>query len=202
MKRSTIIFLTVFLILLIDQAFKFWIKTTMMLGEEFSVIGDWFMIHFTENEGMAFGMMFGGDFGKIALSIFRIIAVTLIGWYLVYLVKSKSRKGLIFSVSLIFVGALGNIVDSVFYGLLFSYSTFHSVAEFLPEGGGYAPFLHGKVVDMLYFPLVEGTYPDWIPWKGGDTFIFFRPVFNIADSAITTGVIILVVFQRLLFSKR
>ena len=202
MKRSTIIFLTVFLILLLDQAFKFWIKTTMTLGEEFSVIGDWFLIHFTENEGMAFGMMFGGDFGKIALSIFRIIAVSLIGWYLVYLVNSKSRKGLIFSVSLIFVGALGNIVDSAFYGLLFSYSTFHSVAEFLPEGGGYAPFLHGKVVDMLYFPLIEGTYPDWIPWKGGDLFIFFRPVFNIADSAITTGVIILVVFQRTLFRKR
>ena len=128
--------------------------------------------------------------------------MSLIGWYLVYLVNSKSRKGLIFSVSLIFVGALGNIVDSAFYCLLFSYSTFHSVAEFLPEGGGYAPFLHGKVVDMLYFPLIEGTYPDWIPWKGGDLFIFFRPVFNIADSAITTGVIILVVFQRTLFRKR
>lgn len=202
MKRSTIILLTIFIILIIDQASKIWIKTNMFLGEEYNVFGNWFLIHFTENEGMAFGMTLGGGYGKLILSIFRIIAVLLIGWYLLYLSKINSHKGLVFSISLIFVGALGNIVDSAFYGLLFSHSTFHSVAEFLPEGGGYGGFLHGKVVDMLYFPIVDGTYPDWLPWKGGDRFIFFRPVFNLADSAITTGVIILIVFQRRFFKKR
>jgi len=201
MKRSTIIILTIFIVLILDQASKIWIKTNMFLGEEYTVMGNWFLIHFTENEGMAFGMTLGGGYGKIILSIFRIIAVLLIGWYLLYLSRTNSHKGLVFSISLVFVGALGNIVDSAFYGLLFSHSTFHSVSIFLPEGGGYGGFLHGKVVDMLYFPILEGTYPDWIPWKGGDSFIFFRPVFNLADSAITTGVIILIVFQRRFFKK-
>jgi signal peptidase II len=201
-KRSYLIIITIFLVLLIDQFLKVWIKTNMYLGEEFSVIGDWFLIHFTENEGMAFGMTLGGGYGKLALSIFRIIAVILIGWYLTHLAKTRSHRGLIFSVSLIFVGALGNIVDSAFYGLIFSQSSFHIIAQFMPEGGGYGGFLHGKVVDMFYFPILYSTYPEWIPIKGGDTFIFFRPVFNLADAAITTGVIILIVFQKRFFNKK
>ena len=190
----------IILILLADQILKIWVKTNMYLGQEFPVFGNWFIIHFTENEGMAFGMKFGGEFGKLALSIFRIIAIIAIGWYLYTLTKKKTPFGLIFCISLILAGAIGNIVDSAFYGMLFSDSNYQ-VAIFLPEEGGSGTFLHGKVVDMFYFPIIEGYFPDWFPIWGSQKFIFFRPVFNIADSSITIGVLSLVIFQKKFFTK-
>lgn len=175
----------------------------MLIGSrgEIAVLGDWFILHFTENEGMAFGMKFGGEFGKIILSIFRIIAVIAIGWYLARLGKRKEPFAFILSISLILAGALGNIIDSAFYGMIFSDSTFHEVARIFPEEGGYSSFLHGKVVDMFYFPIIKGYYPGWFPVWGGSEFIFFRPVFNIADSSITVGVTILILFQKKFFKK-
>jgi len=185
-------------ILFIDQALKFWVKTNMMLGDEFSVIGNWFYIHFVENNGMAFGMELGGDFGKIFLSVFRIVAVVGIGWYLYKLTLKKAPLGLIISVSMVLAGALGNIIDSAFYGMIFNHS-YSQIADVFPEGGGYASFLHGRVVDMFYFPLFSGVYPEWFPWVGGQDYIFFRPVFNIADSSITLGIIAILVFQKKFF---
>ncbi len=181
-----------------DQVSKVLVKTNMTLGDSIPVIGNWFIIHFTENYGMAFGMEFSGDYGKLFLSLFRIVAVIFIGWYLYRLVIKEAHKGLIVSVALILAGALGNIIDSAFYGLLFS-DSFGQVAQFLPEEGGYGSFLHGKVVDMLYFPLITGTFPSWLPLVGDQPFIFFRPVFNFADAAITTGVFLVIVFQKKFF---
>jgi signal peptidase II len=198
LKKAVII---VGIIILIDQVFKFWIKTTMYLGQEIPIFGNWFILHFTENEGMAFGMQFGGEYGKLILSIFRIIAIIFIGIYIYIISRKGVTNGLIVSFSLIFAGALGNIIDSAFYGMIFSESTFHNIASVFPEGGGYATFLHGKVVDMLYFPLFKGYLPEWVPFWGGDYFIFFRPVFNIADSAITIGVFMLILFNRRYFKK-
>lgn len=198
MKKS--ILLIVF-ILVVDQIVKFWIKLTMTIGEEIPVFDSWFYLHFTENEGMAFGMTFGGESGKLALSLFRIVAIGAIGWYLSDLIRKKANTGLIMSISLVLAGALGNMIDSAFYGLIFSSSSYHTMATFLPEEGGYASFLHGKVVDMFYFPILEGHYPTWLPFWGGDDFVFFRPVFNIADSSITIGVLILLLFQRKFFMK-
>jgi signal peptidase II len=170
-------------------------------------ITNWFIIHFTENNGMAFGMEFSDSrAGKLFLSIFRLAAITGIGYYLWTLVKRKAHPGLIASFALIFAGALGNIIDSAFYGLLFSDSNtasyFHEPAKFLPHGGGYAGFLQGKVVDMLYFPLIEGHFPGWFPIWGGEEFLFFRPVFNLSDSSITVGVILILLFQRKFYPKK
>jgi signal peptidase II len=190
----------VVLVLIIDQVVKIWVKTHMHMGDEFSVFGNWFLIHFTENEGMAFGMKLGGSYGKLLLSLFRIIAIIAIGWWLYRVTRKPAPTGLILSISLVLAGAIGNIIDSAFYGLIFSESTMMQVATLFPDGGGYGTFLHGKVVDMLYFPIIEGHYPAWIPILGGDDFLFFRPVFNIADSSITIGVLLMILFQKRFFS--
>ncbi|MEI6821801.1 MAG: lipoprotein signal peptidase [Bacteroidota bacterium] len=197
LKKSLLI---IFLVLFIDQVLKIWIKTHMALGDEIHIAGNWFIIHFTENEGMAFGMRFGGGFGKLILSLFRIVAVGAIGYYILKLIKENADKLLIICMSFIFAGAVGNILDSAFYGLMFNESYFN-VAKMFPAGGGYAAFLHGKVVDMLYFPLFNLHFPSWIPFIGGKDFEFFEPVFNIADSSITIGVIMLILFQRRFFKK-
>ena len=184
--------------LLIDQIVKVYIKTNFYLGEEIRVF-DWWRIHFTENNGMAFGLEFGGVWGKLALSLFRIGAVIAIGYYLKSLIDKGAKGIVVVAFSLIMAGALGNIIDSAFYGLLFGES-YGQVAAFLPDGGGYAGFLQGRVVDMLYFPIWKGYLPDWLPFWGGDYFVFFRPVFNIADSAISIGVALLILFQKQAFS--
>jgi len=198
LKRSLF---TIFLVLALDQALKFWVKTHMSLGQEYPILGDWFIIHFTENEGMAFGMEFGGSYGKLILTLFRLVAVSAIAWYLWTLIKGKAKTGLVICISLIFAGAMGNIIDSVFYGLIFGDSYF-TVAHFMPADGGYGTFLHGKVVDMFYFPMWSGIYPEWIPFWGGEDFQFFRPVFNTADASISVGVITLIIFQGRLFEKQ
>lgn len=188
--------------LALDQVLKIWIKTTMTLGQEIPVLGNWFILHFTENEGMAFGMTFGGPFGKLILSIFRIIASGIIIYYIWILDRRGASTGLILCFGLILAGALGNILDSAFYGLIFSDSSYHTVATLFPPEGGYGTFLHGKVVDMLYFPVIDTRLPEWMPLVGGNNFEFFRPVFNLADASITTGVISLIVFQRRFFTKK
>lgn len=197
-KQVTII---VLLLLIIDQAVKLWIKTHMTLGESIPVFGSWFQIYFIENNGMAFGMQLGGTFGKFALSSLRLVLIGFIIYYIVKLIKMDASRGILTGMALILVGAMGNIVDSMFYGLIFNESTFTSAASIFPDGGGYAPFLFGKVVDMLYFPLVDTTLPDWVPFWGGEHFIFFRPIFNIADSCITIGVGYLLIFHRKFFLK-
>ena len=197
-KQVTII---VLLLLIIDQVVKLWIKTHMTLGESIPVFGSWFQIYFIENNGMAFGMQLGGTFGKFALSSLRLVLIGFIIYYIVKLIKMDASRGILTGMALILVGAMGNIVDSMFYGLIFNESTFTSAASIFPDEGGYAPFLFGKVVDMLYFPLVDTTLPDWVPFWGGEHFIFFRPIFNIADSCITIGVGYLLIFHRKFFLR-
>lgn len=195
-KKSLLLIL---LILFIDQVLKFWVKTHMVIGQEIHLFGDWGMLHFIENNGMAFGMEMGGKPGKLVLSIFRIVAIFGIGWFLNSLIEKKASIGLILSVSAILAGALGNIIDSAFYGMIFSES-FNHPAILFPPGGGYASFLHGRVVDMFYFPVIDSRWPEWSPINAGQSFVFFRPVFNIADSAITCGVMAIVLFQKRMFS--
>jgi len=198
-KGKKVTFLVI-LILLIDQIVKIWIKTHMTIGESIPVFGNWFQIYFIENNGMAFGMQFGGSFGKLLLSVFRLVLIGFIIHYINKLIKKEAPVGVLYGVSLILIGAIGNVIDSMFYGLIFNESTFTTTASLFPAGGGYASFLHGKVVDMLYFPIIDTTLPTWVPFLGGEDFIFFRPIFNIADSCITIGVVYLILFQRNFFS--
>lgn len=189
-------------LLVLDQVVKILVKTNMTLGQSISVFGDWFQIYFIENKGMAFGMSFGGNIGKYILTTLRIALVVIIFIYLKGLLKKETPTGVLVGVALIMVGALGNIIDCMFYGLLFSESTYTQVAQFLPEGGGYAPFFLGKVVDMIYCPIINTTWPDWVPGWGGTQMVFFRPIFNVADSCITIGALYLLIFKWKFFSTK
>ena len=179
------------LLLILDQALKIWIKTNLQLHESIEIT-PWFYLYFTENPGMAFGIEV---IGKLFLTLFRIVAVGFIGYYLYKLVKEQYKFGFIACVSLVLAGAIGNIIDSVFYGVVFDHS-YGQVATFMPPGGGYGEWLHGKVVDMFYFPLIDTILPDWVPVWGGQQFVFFRPIFNLADSAICAGVFLLLICYR------
>lgn len=196
LKKYKIPLLAIFSVLLIDQFIKIYIKLHYPLGEVTRVAGDWFILHFTENPGMAFGLEFGGDYGKLILSSFRIVASIAGIWYVIHIVKKGEHPGFILSVSLILAGAIGNILDSSFYGMLFSESDEFNISKFLSAEGGYAGFLHGRVVDMFYFPIWNGTFPSWLPIWGGEEFQFFRPIFNFADFSISCGVGIILVFQK------
>lgn len=200
MSKKTLAIIVVFAILLVDQIVKVYIKLHFRLGEEVHVF-DWFIIHFTENNGMAFGLELGGKIGKYLLSSFRIVAVTFIGFYIYRMAcDTKTPKGIIVGFAFILAGALGNIFDSMFYGLIFSESTYYEAATLMPWGEGYSSFLQGRVVDMLWFPMIEGHYPSW--FLDGRSFLFFSPVFNIADSAITCGIFYMMLFQRQFFNDK
>lgn len=200
MSRRNLTILIVVL-LVIDQIVKIVVKTTMTYDQSITIFPNWFFIRFIENPGAAFGMQLGGEYGKLALSLFRIVAVGVLIWLLNKFIKKGVPTGVLVGFGLIVTGAIGNIIDSAFYGLIFSESTYTTVASIFPEGGGYGSFLHGKVVDMFYFPIFSGTYPSWLPGVGGNSFIFFSPVFNLADSYITIGVLYLIIFQWKYFSK-
>jgi len=191
--------LLIILILIIDQALKICVKTHMLIGDEIHLFGNRGILHFIENNGMAFGMEMGGKPGKFILSLFRIIAITGIGFFLSSLIKKKANLGLILAVSAILAGAIGNIIDSAFYGMIFNESFSQPSVLFPPEG--YSSFLHGRVVDMFYFPIIDSHWPAWSPIKPNESFIFFRPVFNVADSAITCGVISILLFQKKMFAN-
>ena len=194
--------LIVFGIIAIDQLVKVYIKTHFYYGEEVNVLGNWFKLHFIENEGMAYGMKLGSaSIGKLLLTLFRLVAVV-VGFVVLKKIITKGySKGTIICGSLILAGALGNLIDSIFYGLIFSESSFH-IAQLVPWGKGYASVFHGRVVDMLYFPIIDVQLPQWVPFMGGKDFVFFEPVFNIADAAISTGVLILIVFQKKMIHKK
>jgi len=196
--KSSVILIVI--ILLIDQISKIYIKTNFILGDHYDVFS-WFEIRFIENPGMAWGAQIPGSYGKVILTLFRLVAIVGIGWWLWDSTRKRAPKVLLISIALIFAGALGNIIDSVFYGVIFD-DSIGKIATFLPENGGYAPLLKGKVVDMLYFPIYDSILPDWVPFWGGEHFTFFEPVFNIADSAISVGFGVLLVFHKKAFPKK
>ena len=199
-KKRLLAILLIVLLLAADQIVKLCVKTHMTIDEAIPVFGQWFYIRFIENQGAAYGMELGGEYGKLILSLFRIAAVVAIGWYIRRLIKRDAPTGVIVGISVILAGAIGNILDSAFYGLIFSKSTFTDVARFVPWGTGYASFLHGSVVDMLYFPIIEiDRMPDWVPLVGGEPYTFFSPIFNMADAYVTCGVVYLILFQRRFF---
>lgn len=217
MSKARNLIILILLILVADQALKIWVKTSMPLSYHwdashqpltpydrgirlFGEKSEWAQLYFVENEGMAWGWKFGGEFGKIALTLFRMIAVAFGVWYIRSILRKRQHPGFIVCVGLIFAGAFGNLIDSLFYGLIFEESTYTSVANIFPEKG-YAGFLHGKVVDMFYFPIIRTTYPTWFPFVGGEEFEFFSPVFNIADASISVGVIALLIFQNKFLGK-
>jgi signal peptidase II len=191
-KRGWLAAAIVLAVLVIDQVIKIWVKTHMMLHEQIEVLS-WFKIVFIENNGMAYGMEIGS---KLVLSIFRIVAIGILGWYIAQQVKKQARWGYIVCLAMIMAGAAGNIFDSMFYGLIFNASSEFYTSYFVPFGTGYAPFLMGKVVDMFYFPLIVTTWPDWIPYVGGNPYVFFSPILNFADSSISVGVVLLLLFYR------
>jgi len=202
MKARQVIFI-ILLVVIADQALKFYIKTNYYMSEHHNILGTWFQLYFVENEGMAYGWKFGGEAGKMILTLFRLGAVIFGVWYLGSIIKKKQNTGFIICASLIFAGALGNLIDSMFYGMIFEESVQGSftVARAFPAHG-YAGFLHGKVVDMLYFPIISNVhFPQWVPFWGGEEFEFFRPIFNLADAAISTGVITILVFQKRFFNQ-
>jgi signal peptidase II len=193
--------LIIVLIILVDQSLKIWIKTSYPFGQVTYVMGlPWFRLYFIENKGMAWGWEFGGDWGKMILTLFRLAAVIFGTWYLGRIVKQHYSKGFIICAALIYAGALGNLIDSMFYGLMFEESSYSHVAKIFP-GTGYAGFLHGRVVDMLYFPMIRSHFPSWFPFVGGQDFEFFSPIFNIADASISAGVITLLLFQKRFFKR-
>lgn len=209
MKKRHVVFI-IALIVIADQVLKIYIKTNFPLNDSRNVLGTWFQLYFVENPGMAYGWKFGGNWGKLALTVFRLGAVIFGTWYMGKIIRQHYHKGFIVCAALVYAGALGNLIDSCFYGLIFDkgmtfdmrineYMGYDGLAVF--SRNGYATFLHGNVVDMLYFPLIEGHFPTWFPGWGGESFVFFRPIFNIADASISTGIISIMVFQKRFFRQ-